>query len=588
MNLFLSEDDDEALEIDGTGLTDLLAGTSLAQNGVFDPEESPVSDKTTAEFESTLPDLIAPEETNWLEQLDDTDLFESRPELDENASLGWLAQTGNLPIADEPDHPVEDDLDDLLDFDDEESGAPLEEAIFDIGEDAHPEDINDAISWLEDLATQQETPIEELPSVAQNAFEDDMAAFSEEEPAEEDMDWLLDAEPIAETTPPIEEVVSEDPIDSVAPPDDLDGAMAWLGEITEQQADEDDAERDETQFVADDDLVPQTDTLPDVEAELEDAMSWLDEIAAEPEESIEDVDVDSVSEETVLDEAERLDGVEEELDQAEAIEDPELVEALDQLEQQVISEGISVVMASENAPTLSDSELDSALIWLEAQVVAEETAVIDSAEVTEPAFVEEEIDTSLPDADMLTGPLDDADLNLFDRPDDPTEALAWLESMVESDGELDVELDPPPIKPSEDAVYIDESLYGSVEETEETSEPEFVVEDVIAEIEEELVVEEIEAIVEPEFPVEDEPELDLGLDLDEEDPEALFAALLAGDMEIETDLPPIKPSEDAMYVDESLYESSSKTADVVEEIEETSEPELMLLKLKWKLRQKYL
>ena len=228
-----SEDEDEAFELDGTGLTDLLAGTSLGQSSMLDPEDLPVSDKTMAEFESTLPDLIAPEETNWLDQLGDSDSLEIRPEPNANASLDWLAQTGNLSEGEES---VGDELDDLLDIDDEEPAVPIEEAIFDIGEDAHPEDINDAISWLEDLATQQETPIEELPSVAHNAFEDDMAAFSEDEPAEEDMDWLLDAEPIAETTPPIEEAVAEEAIDVIAPPDDLEGAMAWLGEITEQQS----------------------------------------------------------------------------------------------------------------------------------------------------------------------------------------------------------------------------------------------------------------------------------------------------------------------------------------------------------------
>ena len=55
--------------------------------------------------------------------------------------------------------------------------------------------------------------------------------------------------------------------------------------------------------------------------------------------------------------------------------------------------------------------------------------------------------------------------NLLEVPDDPDEAVAWLEAMAEDDVAFDVESDLPPIKPSEDAVHIDESLYESTKDT---------------------------------------------------------------------------------------------------------------------------
>ncbi len=600
-DILFGDEDDEIFELEDTGLTGFLAGTSLGQSDTIDfGEDEPVANKTTAEFESELPDLIPANETSWLNELDGI-VDDKSSDTKEKMSLDWLSQTSELSS---------EEADELLSLESESEAEELpqevheiEEAIFDIGEDATPEDINDAISWLEDLATQQETPIEELPSVAQNAFENDMDPFSEDEADfDANLDWLQDAEPIAEATPALEDFVEEeDDFDEIAPPDDLEGAMAWLGELSESAEDE---QPDEDEQLADDDETlseefddSETDALTSVQAELDDAMSWLDEISAEPEEDVAEV------EETILDEEDLLEVVETEIEAAAEADDPELVDALDWLEQQVLSEGISVVMASSNAPTVSDSELDSALDWLEAQLVVEGTKTEESTD-----FIEE-IDTDLPDANMLTGSLDEGDLNLFDRPDDPTEALAWLESMVESDGELDAELtspdeemdldiasdmldaegsvidtaesedldfafdsdeeddpealleallagdmeietDLPPIKPSEDAMYVDESLYQSSFKPTETVEEEIV---------EEFIDEEIVAEIE-------ESALDLGLeDIDEEDPEALFAALLAGDMVIETDLPPIKPSEDAMYVDESLYQSSSKPTEVAEE-----------------------
>ncbi len=623
---FVVDEDDEAFEVDGTGLTGLLAGTSLGQSGALDPEEESFTPtgRTTAEFESDLPDLLSSEETNWLDQLGGIDeSVEDASVAGDNLTLDWLAQTSEFSDSEEFE------AENLLSLGDEEVSEPEQtgQEVVDIGEDAHPEDINEAISWLEDLATQQDTPIEELPSVAQNVFEDDLTSYLEEglgTEEEEDLDWLTEAEPIALTTPPLTEDavdVVEDTLDLDAPPEDLDGAMAWLGELTEQK-DEDDDPLDLPAEDGLEELVPQTDSLAGVQAELDSAMSWLDEIATDPDES-----------EIVLDEAEVATLVAMELDEAEEVGDPELADALDWLEQQVLAEGISVVIASENAPTVSDMELDSALLWLEEQLTVEATLSV----VTEDAFVDGDVVDPLPVANMLTGSLDDADVNLFAMPDDPTDALAWLESMdasgddlaleleeetavsdedvwedtavVETEvdeeedaeamfaallaGDIEIEEELPAIKPSEDAVYVDESLYASsakpvVEEPEvaaatelsEEEEAEALFAALLAgdiEIEEELpaikpsedavyVDESLYASSKPSRPVVEEPAVAAATELsEEEEAEAMFAALMAGDIEIEEDLPAIKPSEDAVYVDESLYASSQATDTAVSE-----------------------
>ena len=52
-------------------------------------------------------------------------------------------------------------------------------------------------------------------------------------------------------------------------------------------------------------------------------------------------------------------------------------------------------------------------------------------------------------------------------PDDPDAAVAWLDQLVDSDDDFDIEMEPPPIKPSEDAVYVtDDALVDEADQPE--------------------------------------------------------------------------------------------------------------------------
>ncbi len=166
----------------------------------------------------------------------------------------------------------------------------------------------------------------------------------------------------------------------------------------------------------------------------------------------------------------------------------------------------------------------------------------------------------LEDAAALDGEADDmllvteetelaaeADLD-FDMGDDPE---AWLEQMLSGDMMLDIDMEPPPIKPSEDAMFVtgDAAAAEVVEapEPETVPEPELVVAESIDEWADaadfDEADEESDAVAEAES-----DQFDMADMMD--DPEAWLEQLLSNDslMDVEMEPPPIKPSEDAMFV----------------------------------------
>jgi hypothetical protein len=127
------------------------------------------------------------EDTQWLDQLAEEGDALSELELGDTGGLDWLEEP---EVEEEP-----------LPEPEPEAELPLVEAEVDIGQDRQEADVDDTLSWLEDLAAEQDSPVEELPSVAQDALADDLveegaavlagaALASEDEPESGDTDWL--------------------------------------------------------------------------------------------------------------------------------------------------------------------------------------------------------------------------------------------------------------------------------------------------------------------------------------------------------------------------------------------------------------
>jgi len=337
--------------------------------------------------------------------------------LEEDQELDWLdALAGGepspqpideLPTWQWPEDQADDLLKDLPDqadiFEDEvdvfsspaavasEIDQPADEIVPELND--FPDDLDDAMSWLEDLAAEPNAPVEELPTAAYTMDFDNL--FAAEDAAEEP--GLL---------APVDE-----PIDM--PPDDPEAAMAWLEQLAARQG----APLDELPSI------PTAAALPEMEVDDQDTLEM---------------------------EIPELD----ELEEAEAIEEspePDLFAAT----------LIGAEMVGETAVDDDDLSLavpddpDEAMAWLE-RLAARQGAPLDelpsitdepAEEVSWEAALDELIDGDadalpdwdeewLQDATILVAPDDEiAALEPVDEvPDDPDEAMAWLERLAARQG----------------------------------------------------------------------------------------------------------------------------------------------------------
>ncbi|WP_420630500.1 tetratricopeptide repeat protein [Candidatus Leptofilum sp.] len=717
------------LATDELGLTELLAGIEYAEDVVDSRPELPELDEPVepslteiltdmeTEPDAPEPDEAAPisaEDTTWLTQLEaDTGALQEQEDsvdMAEETGLDWLT------LPDEPEEMLPEDI--------QEESPALDEPEVVVEQDSTPEDWDDAMSWLEELAAQQEDPVGELPSVAENMLDEELdtsEALQMEAPVEDEeftggTDWLddltgdvteseeeaVDPALLAETRVideiPLDADETAVPLDESADEDDPlagwedDSEMSWLDElatdrlpetavdddnmlgdlfddvtdemetavdeaetipdpieataqeeaddaswldelVTDDEVDADDigwldtivdADEEETETVAQElpdveaelveevtepEEVPPTtgvagvtdalkadDGLDEAEADLEEALAWLDELEEEPEATLPDeapptivtppephdlpeLTVDKETPETVV----------------LAPEPDELTLALERLEQQVKDEGIAVPETGVFPIMLSDEELHAALDWIEQSESAPETAApivdepVEDAADSDPVLEDDDLsrmaddpeawledllsdDTALDveiepppikpseDAVFVTDTVVEAepedvdivepetadslldDVPLEGMPDDPDAAVAWLDQLVSGDDALDIEMEPPPIKPSEDAVFVTDD--APQEETEI-----------------------VEAAPEPESLAEAAPTM-------EDDPEAWLEQMLSGDlaMDVEMEPPPIKPSEDAVFVtDDAPPAETAEAAPSPEEIEALEE-----------------
>ncbi|MCB8979594.1 MAG: tetratricopeptide repeat protein [Ardenticatenaceae bacterium] len=592
-------------------------------------------------------------------------MTESEPMFDESElarleDLEDLFAEANVPAAELPDTQVmaeaglqsgDSDLDDLENLDDlfadEGEISWLDELATDMLNQPEAEEIEEAPAVVDSLTTHPDMMVldedeEDALEEAEGAFDledlwDDELADEELFAAELTEPELGSSEPLmAETAVPEDEELSWlDTVMAESDEEEAEEGEAWLAEMFDDaraEAEPDEASELEDMFVAQDeafaadedafdeepgmpeeelvitgvtDALKETGGLTRAEADLEEALAWLDELDDEAELELPDEEApptritlptDAGEPEPVADWPDFDDEPETRIV---APEQDELAQALDRLEMQVREEGVAVPETAVFALAFSDEELNAALDWIEdieAAPDVAETAVVPEPDVDawdDALDDDEEEDVA---ADAAAG-----DFDLQAMADDPE---AWLEQLLSDDIAMDVEMEPPPIKPSEDAMFVTDDA-ALVVETAEFEEPIEQIEDTTDELIDSLLddvglddmpddpdaavawldqmvdEEELEDAATLDGETDDmllvteeaESEAEAALDFDiGDDPEAWLEQMLSGDMALDIDMepPPIKPSEDAMFV------TDDAAAIVEDEPEPATEPELMV------------
>ncbi|RMG91095.1 MAG: tetratricopeptide repeat protein [Chloroflexi bacterium] len=535
-----ASDEEEAL----SWLEELTAG-----------QGAPVEEPPTLEWEGESPEIPLPafetEPPENVDELDTSSWFESLLEeeqaepFDEQPTAVFEPEDEEAPIFEPepefepsaPDEPEEDALLEMLtELPDETSPAKADLEAPDIIDSA-AEELDEAMSWLEELAASDDAPVDELPSLfdslaaeteppvepetssepepenivselvdeemeeavsefestqevempdwleelgppGESASEPDLAdlfsGLPEEETAEIP-DWLQEEPELPELeTPATETELTAEISDEVIsePPEDPEAAMAWLEELAARQgapleelpslsqADESEPEPEpetaESEPVA---TLETAGTEDDLLAELGDAMSWLEELAAEQGVS-DEIDREATADQLDLSILDILEDdsfgsgasrkpekktpppptkpepkPEEVAEQMAAAldEDAQLAADLDWLEQVAMQNGASIVDISLDVADIEppEDELADALDWLE-NVVLRKTA--------EPPATESKLATQVQEEQAL-------DVGVEDMPEDPDQALAWLQQFAAEETTAEPETEVPPVEP---------------------------------------------------------------------------------------------------------------------------------------------
>lgn len=382
-------------------IEDMLAGVTgeldadfagldtLAEEPGAEPE---LTDDVLDELDSGtgwLDDLAVGNETGALEELGDEpslpdfeDSLAALPE-EEEADLSWLealeqdvqpaeAMADVPPAAEVAETPdvfddltTEDDTWDLL----EEIAAESPEAEIEAEEMLLPP-TDDSLDWLEEMS---EAPSGETADLGLSLETDDLPSLDaaldwlepEDEP-EESSDWDLDETPVSEAEP--EEVA-----------EDMDDAMIWLEELAAKQG----ASLEELPGVVTD----EADDAPidaEVPEDMDDAMAWLEQLAAKQGAPLEELP--SVTE----------------AESSEATSEPEVVES-------------------------AAADLDDAMGWLEDLAAEQESPLEDLPTIA--GIVDEGL-TAVPPQPTA----DEAEAEVDEAADELSAALDWLEQLALEDG----------------------------------------------------------------------------------------------------------------------------------------------------------
>lgn len=587
-----TEEDEE--EVQTTSMTGLLGKIDDVSAIKAEAEERERAEIEAAKpFEPEMADyLTSPDDTAWLNQLSGTEEDQEEDGLDwmddvrTDSELDWL--DSDAPPAKVEESPVEE--------------LPSEkEPVEEDGDTVDtPGDLDDAMSWLEDLAAEQEKPIEPLPTVAEVLDSDDawtdldedeelgdlsLTDLLNEEDASDEADSLVFEEETAVST-------DDDAVDDAMA--EIDDAMAWLDDLDAQAdalADEQSlfdeeqptvVERAPTTVVtgstddaADEPIEMDSVGADDVPEDIDDAMAWLEQLAAKQGAPIEELP--SISEaDTVVNDSS---ADEEHATHPEPQTDEELMAALDWLEETAVSQSEAEDEVT-TTPKTTTAELPDTLDWL--AEVARQPAV---AEESDPPLVEESLaEEAIDDSDGFDEDLDEPSLSdYFDMPDDPDEAMAWLneepegefeaEEVVEllDDESTEVEGAPDDADDEMDSEAIIDLLEAEVQDTddsdEEADEPELDGEAVVELLDE--AVEETSDIETDES--DDEPSADdllAGVFDIPDDPDEAMAWL----EEVADDEPEATAEEETAVVDTPISsDQSSPVEEVDEAVEETDE-----------------
>ncbi|MCL4264826.1 MAG: tetratricopeptide repeat protein [Anaerolineae bacterium] len=445
---------------------------------------------------ATLADLGADTEMDWLADMGEAEEEDlSTLHMADEMELDWLAEEG--------------DVDEM-----ETAVAPAPESeLMDVGPDASADGLDDAISWLEELASQQETPVEELPTVAETLLAEELTVveldtLAHQEMGDEEFDLGFDDEALDEAWAeafPVDVMAVSDESDMpaaeeetggeswldvlladeeaeaaslLAPPeDDEEAAMAWLEGLAANQG----APLEELPTLQGRSQRDLDGLVDEAQADLDDALAWMDNLAEEPETKEEWPELDEELLATMMAGTAVTPTPKSTSPEA----DDELAAALNFLDEQVKAEGITPAVSGGTA-VVPDVELIAALDWLEetvevepasdmadelafsdewevAEAVTDTAAVAEDAEIdlmTELAVVEKPAEAELTElwedeswdweqpesiTDLLTVaakpptsvPSEGAeeDLALLDMPDDPDAAMEWLARIATADGD---------------------------------------------------------------------------------------------------------------------------------------------------------
>jgi len=166
-----------------------------------------------------------------------------------------------------------------------ESAAGVSETAATGGEDDVPEDLEEAMAWLEKLAAEQGAPMDELPSLQESEMmpagpQTDLEAGEEEPAAEEEVAAGAEAETYVETGEEMEPEPAGAPDEGAGlPVEDADEAMAWLERLAGQEA-----EADEKAEPA----APLPDLSDEIPDDPEEALAWLEQLAGRPDTTVSD------------------------------------------------------------------------------------------------------------------------------------------------------------------------------------------------------------------------------------------------------------------------------------------------------------
>jgi hypothetical protein len=362
-------------------------------------QDEPVEDLPSV-LDTSMYDTITADQLTEISADDEDELPD-----DEEAAMARLealAQEQEADLAEEMPLPIDivnspdSELLQMLELEAEEP-VDLEEA--DLADELLAEDEEEeaALAWLDSLGEADD--FEDLTTVVGPTADDALAdlALETEEMSVDEVDLTLadmivtDDEPTLDWLDALDEseavlaeemetavTPTEDFLETVEVPDDLEEAMAWLDNL--------EAEEDEP-FEA----VPTLDELVSLEETIEagetadtdeDEISWLTELAAQEEEAVEEL-----------------------LTVPEVEVEPEppdpLQEALDQLEDLALQDSPSFMTAdvSDSDESAEMESLDNVLDWLEAQLAAptEEQTADELLETVEDSQDILEADTFIPD-----------------------------------------------------------------------------------------------------------------------------------------------------------------------------------------------